>query len=45
MTPVPTPVPTDLPRRRFRVSRKVLPYLLSLPALLREAAPGIELRF
>jgi multiple sugar transport system permease protein len=25
---------TDLPRRRFRVSRKVLPYLLSLPALL-----------
>jgi multiple sugar transport system permease protein len=29
-----THVPTDLPRRRFRVSRKVLPYLLSLPALL-----------
>ena len=27
MTTVPTPVPTDLPRRRFRVSRKVLPYL------------------
>lgn len=25
---------TDLPRRHFRVSRKVLPYLLSLPALL-----------
>ena len=29
-----THVPTDLPRRRFRVSRKALPYLLSLPALL-----------
>lgn len=29
-----THVPSDLPRRRFRVSRKVLPYLLSLPALL-----------
>lgn len=29
-----THVPDDLPRRRFRVSRKVLPYLLSLPALL-----------
>lgn len=34
MTPVSTSAPTDLPRRRFRVSRKVLPYLLSLPALL-----------
>ncbi|MGL5010516.1 MAG: carbohydrate ABC transporter permease [Paracoccaceae bacterium] len=29
-----TTFPSDLPRRRFRVSRKVLPYLLSLPALL-----------
>ncbi len=29
-----TATATDLPRRRFRVSRRVLPYLLSLPALL-----------
>lgn len=36
-------VPTDLPRRRFRVSRKVLPYLLSLPALL--ACIGILIPF
>jgi multiple sugar transport system permease protein len=38
-----TQATTDLPRRRFRVSRKVLPYLLSLPALL--ACIGILIPF
>ncbi len=34
MTQAAPGTPTDLPSRRFRVSRRVLPYLLSLPALL-----------
>ena len=38
-----TSTPHALPRRRFRVSRKVLPYLLSLPALL--ACIGILIPF